>query len=267
MTTTAVRRFRDHIEPVAGAIYRFPEARNASKELGLRGWQWYFASRTAAMGRAAPPVVTAALGSWAPGLVEESLDAAWAVTDPDTVAATRDRTAQAAGERLLASVDRGRVERATELLRRATATVSPDGRAMFRAWRAAPPAEGRFAAPGRAADLGRERRGDDTPIAWGAEGWRSPDIIIATELWRGLDPRERAGFQGWTDVEIEEGFERLRQAKLVDGDALTDAGLDAREAVEVATDRLAQPMIDALGDDHDELVQLLGQVAGAFAAG
>jgi hypothetical protein len=88
-----------------------------------------------------------------------------------------------------------------------------------------------------------------------------------TELWRGGDARQRATFQGWTDAEVDEAFRRLGDAKLVDGDALTDAGAEAREAVEVATDRLAQPMIDALGSDHAELVGLLEELDTAYTAG
>jgi hypothetical protein len=252
---------------VAGSIFAAPEARQVSKDLGLRGWQWYFASRGSPLGNATPAVFCAALGSWAPSLVEKSIVDAWAVTDPETAATARENVAGASGARLLASIDRGRVDRATELLTRATASVNGEGRALFRAWRARPLPADPFAALWRAADLIRERRGDDNTIAWVAEGWRSPDIILVTELWRGGDARQRATFQGWTEAEVDEAFQRLGDAKLVDGDAITDAGADAREAVEAATDRLSQPMIDALGPDHAELVGLLEEIGAAYSAG
>jgi hypothetical protein len=267
VSTTPGRRLRELVEPVAATIYQVPEARQASKDLGLRGWQWYFASRGAALGTPAPPVATAALGSWAPALVEASVSAAWATTDPETVAGVRDEVARTSGERLLASIDRAHIDRATELMTRATATVNGEGRALFRAWRGRPAATDPFVAVWRAANLMRERRGDDNTIAWVSEGWRSPDIILITELWRGGDARQRATFQGWTEAEVDEAFQRLGDAKLVDREALTDAGADAREAVEATTDRLAQPMIDALGADHDELVGLLEELGTAFSAG
>ena len=43
---------------------------------------------------------------------------------------------------------------------------------------------------------------------------------------------------------------------MADG-AFTDAGRAAREAVEAATDRHCQPIVDALGPDLDELVGVL----------
>jgi hypothetical protein len=252
---------------VAASIFAAPEARQVSKDLGLRGWQWYFASRGAPIGNANPAVFCAALGSWAPALVEKSVTDAWSVTDPETAATARERAAAASGARLLGSIDRGRLDRTTELMTRATASVNGESRALFRAWRARSLPADPFAALWRAADLIRERRGDDNTIAWVANGWRSPDIILVTELWRGGDARQRATFQGWTEAEIDQAYQRLGDAKLVDGDALTEAGTEAREAVEAATDRLSQPMIDALGTDHNELVGLLEEVGAAYTAG
>jgi hypothetical protein len=238
-----------------------------SKDLGLRGWQWYFASRGGALGTAAPAAATAAFGSWAPSLVEASVSAAWAVSDPETVIAAREEAARASTARILAAIDRSRVERATELMARATATVDGEGRALFRSWRARPAVTDPYLALWRAADLIRERRGDDNTIAWVSEGWRAPDIILVTELWRGGDARQRATMQGWTEAEVDEAFARLGDAKLVEDGTLTDTGGEAREAVEATTDRLARPMIDALGGDHDELLSLLEELAAAFRAG
>lgn len=266
MTTTPGRRLWQLVEPVSGGIYQAPEGRQAAKDLGLRGWQWYFASRTAAMGTAAPPVVTAALGSWAAGLVEPSLTDAWAVTDPAAVIARREQLAAEWLGRSLAGIDPAKVARTTELLRRATATIPGDGRAMFRAWRDRPAASDAHVALWQAADIVRERRGDDNTIAWVSEGWRAPDVIIVTELWRGGGARERAGFQGWSEEEIAEAYDRLRDAKLVADEALTDAGADVREAIEAATDRLVQPMLDAIGTDIEELFTLLAELGPAATA-
>jgi hypothetical protein len=267
VSTTPGRRLRELIEPVAGSIFAAPEARQVSKDLGLRGWQWYFASRGSPIGNATPALFSAALGSWAPALVEKSITDALAVTDPETAATAREGVAAAAGARLLASIDRSHIDRATELMTRATASVNGEGRALFRAWRGRPLPSDPYAALWRAADLIRERRGDDNTIAWVSDGWRSPDIILVTELWRGGDARQRATFQGWTDAEVDEAFQRLGDAKFVDGDAITDAGAEAREAVEATTDRLSQPMLDALGADQDELFGLLEELGAAYSAG
>jgi hypothetical protein len=133
VSTTPGRRLRELIEPVAGSIFQAPEARQVSKDLGLRGWQWYFASRGAPIGAATPAVFSAALGSWAPALVEKSITDAWAVTDPATAATARENVAAASGARLLASIDRPSMARPAD--DRATASV--DGEVRL-AWRGRP---------------------------------------------------------------------------------------------------------------------------------
>ena len=51
--------------------------------------------------------------------------------------------------------------------------------------------------------------------------------------------------------------ERLGERGLMADGGFTDAGREAREAVEVATDLQCQPIVDALGDDFDELIAIL----------
>lgn len=53
------------------------------------------------------------------------------------------------------------------------------------------------------------------------------------------------------------GIDRLGDRGLVAGDALTDDGRRLREDIEDATDRLMQPVIDAIGDDLSGLVETL----------
>ena len=55
---------------------------------------------------------------------------------------------------------------------------------------------------------------------------------------------------------MDAGFERLQRRGLkTDDEQLTDAGRAFREEVEVRTDELERPILDALGDDLDELLE------------
>ena len=67
-------------------------------------------------------------------------------------------------------------------------------------------------------------------------------------------------------AEIDAGIERLRSRGLLDGDDLTDAGRALREGIEVATDAGDRAVLEALGDDVDELVGLLRPWAKAVVA-
>jgi hypothetical protein len=52
---------------------------------------------------------------------------------------------------------------------------------------------------------------------------------------------------------MDAGFERLqRRGLMTDDEKLTDAGRAFREEIEVRTDELERPLLDALGDDLDE---------------
>ena len=53
---------------------------------------------------------------------------------------------------------------------------------------------------------------------------------------------------------------------LVANGAFTDEGRALREAVETATDAQCGPILDALGDDLDELIEILGPWGAAIRA-
>ena len=52
-------------------------------------------------------------------------------------------------------------------------------------------------------------------------------------------------------------MQRLRSAGLMDDGGLTEAGREHREEIELATDAQMAPAVEALGDDLQELVDLL----------
>jgi hypothetical protein len=84
------------------------------------------------------------------------------------------------------------------------------------------------------------------------------EILLLTEQFWGLPPRVYAPSRGWTDADMDAGFERLQSRGLMtDDEQITDAGRGFREEIEVRTDELERPLLAALGDDLDELLEHL----------
>ena len=65
---------------------------------------------------------------------------------------------------------------------------------------------------------------------------------------------------------MDAGFDRLQRRGLMRGEQITDAGRAFREEIEVRTDELERPVLDALGDDLDELLEHLDAWSEAIIA-
>ena len=238
------RRLRNAVEPVAAGVYFAPEAHQAYEALGFDGspvsqdgvarpeLKSYFTSRSACMGQVPGEVVAAAFGCFNPKVVVPAVGAGWQVTSRAAILAARERGA-------------------TQMLRRVLGE-KPEGLPLGEMW--------------RAADLLREHRGDSHVIAWAVGGADAVEILLLTEQWWGLPARSYTPTRGWTGADMDAGFGRLRRRGLMTGEQLTDAGRAFREEVEVRTDELERPLLDALGDDLDELLKHLDAWAEAIIA-
>lgn len=85
-----------------------------------------------------------------------------------------------------------------------------------------------------------------------------------TEVYCSMPTKRYHRGRGWTEADLDAGLERLRRRGLVeaDGSAFTPAGRELREAIEVVTDRQMAPVLEALGDDLDELLAIIGPWSG-----
>ncbi|MCO7240256.1 hypothetical protein NH339_13575, partial [Aeromicrobium sp. CnD17-E] len=74
------------VEALHSVVYFAPDARERYEAVGLKGW-WmgYAASRSAALGTPAAPVVVATFHGFAPRLVERAIPDAWRLADGDAV--------------------------------------------------------------------------------------------------------------------------------------------------------------------------------------
>ena len=271
------RRLRNAVEPVAAGVYFAPEAHQAYEALGFDGspvtqhgvarpeLKSYFTSRSACMGQVPGEVVAAAFGCFNPQVVVPAVRAGWQVTSRAAILAARERGATEMLRRVLGEEPEG-LGRVTSLLRRAADAAAWAGRPIYGGLRS-------LGFPGhplgemwRAADLLREHRGDSHVIAWAVGGADAVEILLLTEQWWGLPARSYTPTRGWTGADMDAGFGRLQRRGLMTGEQLTDTGRAFREGVEVRTDELERPALQALGDDLDELLKHLDAWAEAIIA-
>jgi hypothetical protein len=262
------RRLAGALEPFAGQVYFSPECHDAYAALGfspsrgkagivaLPDGPAYFCSRGSVMGQVPGQLIAAAFAVFNPAAVVPSVNYGWTLTDAATICGARTNGAVAQLTRILGERPQG-LDRAVELLARANEPLRPEGRPLFAGLLALGLPGTPMADAWRLADRLREYRGDAHTASWTAAGYDATEIGLATELFIGLPLRSYVRTRAWSDDELDAAEERLvRRGVFADG-AFTEAGRAEREAIEQATDRQCQPIIDALGDDLEELLAIL----------
>jgi hypothetical protein len=216
------------------------------------------------MGDVVGEMVVAAFGVFNPAIVLPAIEEGRKVSVDDILDA-RQRGAVAALQRILDGVPDG-AERATGLLRRAGDACTCEGHAIYAGLRS-------LGFPGdpmgdlwRAADLLREHRGDSHIIAWTSHDVDAVEVTLLTELWWHMPLNSYVGTRGWTAEEIDAGIARLVERGLVEGGEFTAAGEQLRASIEESTDRQERRVVQALGNDADELLDILEPWAKAVVA-
>nr|WP_208103743.1 hypothetical protein [Mycolicibacterium sp. CBMA 226] len=208
------------------------------------------------MGQVYGSVVAAAFAVFEPNVVAAGVELGWSLTDAATIWQARATGAVAQLERVLGPRPVG-IERVTALLTRAVEPLRPEGRPLFAGMCSLDLPDSAIGRAWCLADRLREYRGDSHSSAWNAAGYHAAEIGLVGELVRGLPPRTYVRSRGWTTAQLDAAHARLVDRGHVDDSGLTATGVQAREHVEVATDRQMRGAIEALGDDLDELVRLL----------
>lgn len=278
MSNTPIsRRLAAALEPVTGQVYFAPECHANYEKLGFapsRGefngvmapdGPAYFTSRGSVMGQVPGQVVAAAFAVFNPTVVVPAVTHGWTLTDAATIRAARDDGAIAQLHRVLGEAADG-VDRANELLTRAVAVLRPEGRALFAGLLSCEIPDSPMGRAWRLGDMLREYRGDSHTAAWISAGFDACEIGVVSELYWGLPIKSYSRTRGWSEDDYAVAIERLERDGLVRDGALTDEGRSRREAVEVATDLQCQPIVDALGDDIEELIEILRPWGAAVRA-
>lgn len=265
---TPARRLRDAAEAISTIGWWSRAAGDGFGRAGLDFFGGYLWGRAAPLGaEVEPSVVVSAFGVFDSAMVEAVLVAARAGASRERVLAERERGASEGLRAATADVAVDVVERSATRLRGALDAVSGSGRALFSALRALPAPADPHGALWRAAEMYREHRGDGHLAACVVAGLDPVEMNVLTELWVDYAVGEYCASRGFDEERIARAVATLGERGWVDADGrLTDAGRGARDGIERATDASQQAVIEALGDDVDELIDDLDVIGGAVIA-
>lgn len=262
--STPARRLRDAIEPLATVCFWSEPSYDAAAARGLDFLSGYVWGRSSVLGEPEGAVAAAAFGVFAPGLVADLYDAGRAACSLADVRAARVEGVTAALTQAVGdpTETEGLVE-TTAALEAAGDAASPLGRPFFAGWGAQPVPDDAWARLWRATSRLRELRGDSHLAALVGEGVDGIEANVLTELWVGWDLLSYTGSRAWDPELMSSTVAGLEARGLVADGALTDAGRELRERLEVETDRAVQPVVDALGADLDTHVERLERWSSA----
>lgn len=263
---TARKAWR-RLEPVHAMIYFVPEAVEEYAALGVTDRQMgYFASRSAALGRASAELTIATFVNFCPDLVRQAIPAAWDLVSPERMLEARLRAAGRALER--AGFDRHPDLAETVALARRAAEAAcehPEGRPLFAAHAALPWPDEPHLALWHAQTLLREFRGDGHIAALTVEGLSGLEALVLHAASGGLPVRFLKESRGWGDTRWEATEKDLRARGLLgEGLTLSAEGQTLRGRIEDRTDDLALPAYAVLGE-HDG--ERLAGLARSFGRG
>lgn len=253
------RRLRSRADAILAAVWFMPQDDLPS-----------LAARVACLGRVPGTVAAALFAPQHPEAVATAVDAAWRDHDPGELLVRRLRGATEYLAGALGGDAPPGVERAVPILRRVVEAGSVAGHPLYAGLRSLPWPGTPLGDLWRACDMIRERRGGSHLNAWAAAGLSSVEIQLLTERWRTtVNPGSTtADRMGYSSVEIEAALDGFRARGFVDedGGGLTEAGREYREEIERATDVQEAELVEALGDDVDELFELMAPWARAVVA-
>jgi len=255
-------------EPVHAVTYFAPEVRAATDALGLKGgWMSYFGCRAAPLGAVDAPVVTALFFNFAPPMVARAIPDAWSCATPAALLDARLDSIDRALRRVLGddAVRSTEVARAADLAWAAVAGCDMAGRAMGAANQAVAEPDEPHLRLWQALTAIREHRGDGHVHRLVGAGL-TPTRALVLQAATGRSPEDRLrANRGWDDDRWASAQAALVDEGLVDAHGcITSTGFELRERIEDDTDRLAAPIVGAIGEPAaDELASLLLPLATA----
>ena len=258
-------------EPVNAVVYYAPEVRAATDALGLKGgWMSYFGCRAAPLGAATAPVVSALFYNFHPEMVARAIPDAWSYAPPSALLEGRLVAMDGALRRVLgdATISSPSVWRAATLAARAVAGCDMAGRPMGAANQALPEPDEPHLRLWQALTAIREHRGDGH-VNRLVDAGISPCEALVLQAATGRSPEDGLrSHRGWSADEWSEAAAALAERGLVEDEMrITAQGAELRQTIEDGTDRLAAPILRAIGEDGaDELVALLRPIAGVVMA-
>ncbi len=255
------RRLRSRCEAIYGVMFTAPEYQGAH---GLDTAQWYMAGRVAPLGAVSAEVACAVLGTFDPRLVHAGLDGVWERLSTDAMVSLKLDSVRPG---LAAAVAEGpELAEAIALLSDALGAAPFAGAPLFAALSvlAVPPTPREHL--WRLCDMVREHRSDAHTGAWRAAGLDPVEVNVLNELWRAVPiGAVSCRLMGWDRTDVDAAIARLEDGGLASNGAITPAGTELREEIEMATSAQQAAIVKALGADADRLLGLLDPWAHAVA--
>ncbi len=262
------RQFWQRIETIHAVMYFAPEAIDAARTAGLRGfWMGYFGFRAAPLGAVSASVVEAAFGWFAPAMVQRVLPDAWTFAEPSALVQARSRAAAEVLRRVEPSVE-PTATAVNEQLAAIVAEASPVARPLFAANRGVESMDDPVEQLWQHCTTLREHHGDGHVLALAVEGVGGCEAHRLFLAGSDVDDHVLFDNRGWSGDEWAAAGERLaKRGLLVDGRLSAD-GRELRQSIEATTDRLAvEPIELALEEgQRDRLLQILTPLAVAVAS-
>lgn len=229
-------RVRGGVAQLGGTFFLSSQARQAGKDLGLRGWPTYFVGRCGVLGPVEGDVVASIVGFFPVDFVQRAWDEGREV-DLTLAVEVYLRACRDWGRAKLSDFEDA--ARLADLAEQVVVETSPVGAPLFAGWRSLPLADDAPARLSQLMTILRELRGGLHLSAVIAAGLTPREAVIA-----GPGGVTNAEFFGWSDLTIAAERE--------------DFVRDARAEAERRTDRLTAQSWNCLGlADRAEFATLL----------
>lgn len=249
--TSAARRLRDSVEPIATQGWWSRAAGDCLDALDVDFFPGYVWGRAAALGTPTGAVVAATFGVFAGDVIASVYEAGSSRVGREAILAAR----ADGGTASVASVTTDEeCEAAAEPLLAALGTLDALGRPLFGGLRALPLPPSPAGRLWRAAELVREYRGDGHLAVLAGAGLTAVEANLLTELWLGFGLGEYSATRGFGPDAVAEGVVGLRARGWMAETGLTDAGRTARVAIEASTDASQAPLLAACGSDLEAII-------------
>ena len=208
------------IGSLGASFYFHPDTMAVGLAHGVKGYRWYILGRGGVLGDVEPPVVKAAFGYFAPGLIAKLWDSSRAILPPRDAGRIYHECCAAIGRAHFSAIPE--LDEFNVAMAKIVAAQSPDGLPQFAGIAAEPLSDD---APGRALQLTavvRELRGSLHLLAVIATG-------LTTQVAHYLKRPDDYGLFGWTEPPEVRGSD---EARLEAAERMTDElVLDAFSAV------------------------------------
>lgn len=248
------RRLRDAVEPLAMHAVWAPLVNERLAARGLDFLTGYVWGRAAPMGEPAAALVASAFAAFEPGLIASLYEQARAVIGRADLLRVQEDAVSESVRQILGAAE---IAPVVQALRRAVEVADGTGRPLFSGVRSLGWPADLHGQLWRACQGIREHRGDSHIAAYSSAGFDPIEMNILTELWVGYRLGTYSATRAWPQARTDQALFRLRSAGLLEDDRLTEAGYAQRQAIEERTDRMEQPLVDAIGSGLEEVVERL----------